>query len=142
MQRTGIALDFGSGPRYEKFTIGYAELSAAALTKDITLFTLPRAGKILGVFVKHSVAFGGGSISAVSVSVGKSGSTTFFTSAFDILQAVADTTVQETALFKGGQLTALPIVARFTSVTANLSALTAGSVDIYVLYLPVSTPSA
>jgi len=136
-------MDLGGSLEYRRFTIPYTDLNTTAGTnKAISLFTLPQAGKVLGVFVKHSASFTGGSISAVTVSVGKAGTVTHFTSTFDILQAAADTTVQETSLFKSGQLTSLAVIADFISTSADLDKLTAGSVDIYVLYLNVTTPSA
>ena len=141
MEKTGVGLNLGGALEYRRFTVPYTDLTdTAGTSKAVTLFTIPKGGKILGVFAKHSVAFAGVAISAMTVSVGKSGSTTFFTSAFDIFAAVADTTVQETALFKCGQLTALAVIATFTSTGANLTVLTAGSVDIYVLFANVTTP--
>jgi hypothetical protein len=140
MQVEDIALNLGAGLEYRRFTVGFADLTAAATTQDVALFTLPAGGKILGVFQKHSVPFSGGSLTTMTCAVAKASSATFFTSTFDVFQAVADTTVQETSLFKSGQLTALAVVAHFIG-SHNVNTATAGSVDIFVLYLNVTTPA-
>jgi hypothetical protein len=71
----------------------------------------------------------------MTVSVGKSGTATYFTSTQDIFAAVADGTVQETALFKHGQFTALAVIATFTPTGDTCSAATAGSVAIDIAFL-------
>ena len=134
MQTTSIALNVGNGLEYRKFTIPYTDLTGTAgLTQAVALFTLPAGGKVIGVYAKNSVAFAG--TTTLTVSVGKSGTATHFSAALDIKAAVADTTVQKTALFKSGQQTALAVIATFTSTVDNLTALTAGSVDIWVLFM-------
>ncbi len=154
MQRTDIAVGMAGNVSYVKFTIGYTDLNAtAALTLALSLqaqppnatpvFQIPQGGVMLGAMVHHTVAFAGTAITAVSVSLGVlGGSATFFTPAFDILQAVANNTLQQTSMFKSGTVAAATVQANFTAVGANLTALTAGSVDIFILYLNVTTPTA
>src|SRR5688572_5857892 len=93
----GQALGLGNGLACKRFTIGEAELTAAATSQTIALFTLPKGSIILGVRIKHRTAFAGASVTAVTVSVG---TTTLgaagLASAFDILQAVAAGTKQLT----------------------------------------------
>lgn len=126
-----------------KFTITSANAAfiAAAATADVTLFTLPARGKVLGVSVKHSAVFsdGAGAMSEVSVSVGDSSSATFYTSATNIGEAtaVADTTFQDTSLRKSSTFAARAVVARFTATGRNFgdaaaTFLTGGSVDIWI----------
>lgn len=157
MQVERVALQNGGILSYIRWTITYLDLQATsgAGAKGINLvevstpgpsglpanWSLPAGAKIIGSFVKHSVAFSGGSLSAMTVSVGKTGNATFFTAAQDIFQAVADTTVQENSMFKSGQMTALtPIVATFTPTSDVCSNCSAGSVDIFLAVLEVSTP--
>lgn len=141
MQISELATGLGQGITFRRFTFTYLDLQATSGSgaKALAMFTLAAGAIIMGVRVKHSVAFAGGSLSAMTVSVGKTGSLTFFTSTQDIFQAVADTTVQETALFKHGQQTALAVVANFAPTGDNCSAATAGTVDIDVAMLVVST---
>ena len=75
----------------------------------------------------------------MTVSVGKSGSNTYFTSAFDIFAAVSDTNLQETSLFKHGQASALQVQATFTPTSDVVQNATAGAVDIDLLLLNVTT---
>lgn len=161
MYRTDIGLSLSGYLSYCKFTIGYQDLTSyAALSESIALvwnaiasnpanFSLPQAGVMMGVRVHHTIAFAGVGITDMTVSVGANGlSNTFFTPAFDIFQAVSNTTLQETSMFKSG-LQANPggtanvnqqISVTFTATGGNLSALTAGSVDIYFCWTNVSTP--
>lgn len=158
------AMNYGGSLTYRKFTIPFNDPNLIALgavtagnvnldvssltnppiqpvTSPAQNFMLQPAAKILGVYVKASVAFTGtGPLSALTVSVGNAVSNTEFTAAFDIFQAVADTTIQETALFKAGRQTASQVFARFTSTGGNLNVLLTGSVDIFVLFMDVTTP--
>lgn len=158
MQVTDVAINYGGGLTYRKFTIPWNDpllIALGAVTSgQIPLkigsdsgaanFSLPQGAKIIGVFVKHSIAFTGtGPLTALTLSLGKNGgSTTLFTSTFDVFQAVADTTLQETAMFKAGQLTSLVPAVNFVATGGNLNVLLGGSVDVYVLFLNVTMPSA
>ena len=82
--------------------------------------------------MKHSAAFTGGTLSAMTVSVGDSSSTTFYTSAFDIFQAIGDTAFQDTDMYKSSTNAARNVLARFTATGDNVVNATAGSVDIRV----------
>lgn len=155
MQVQDIGFNYGGSLTYRKWTLAYNDPDIVALgavtsgqvklrvgsgANDST-FIFPAGSKVLGVFVKHSVAFTGtGPLSALTISLGISGgTTTFFTATFDIFQAVAATTVQETAMFKMGQATALTPAVNFVATGGNLNVLTAGSVDVYVLFMDVTT---
>jgi hypothetical protein len=140
METSFKASQLNGGVCYKVLTITHADLTDDDTSQAITLFTLGAGSKILGVEVKHSVAFSGGTINAMTVSVGNASSATAYTSAYDIYQAVLNTNLQETALFKAGTAAAVDVLATFTSTAGNLVAATAGSVDIKVLYLNVTTP--
>ena len=112
-------------------TITHADLTAGATTQAINLWTLPAGAKVIGSYVKHSEAFAGGSISAMTVSVGKStGGATFYTAAFDVYQAVAATTFQDTDQRESPTTAADVVTANFTSTSDNVVNATAGSVLI------------
>lgn len=122
----------------QKYTVAETALTAGATTQDITLLTLPARGKVCAVSVKHSAAFTGGGLTAMTVSLGRTGNTTFYTAANDIFIAPTDLLIQDTSLYKSGTHASEAVLARFTSTSANVSAATAGSVDIWVgtLVLP------
>lgn len=139
MMTTLLGMDLGSTLRFAVFTVSYKDLVATAgLTKDITLFNLPKRGIIMYVGIKERTAFAG--TTTLTVSVGNSGSTTAFTAAVSVKGAVADAKEQETAPMKSVNDAAQDILARFTATVDNLTALTQGVVEIQVLYTPVSTP--
>lgn len=142
MESMELASQLGAGIRFRRLTVTYRDLAliSGSGAKPVTLMSCPLGGMILGVRIKHSTAFAGGSISALTVSVGKTGSVTYFTSTQDIFAAVADTTLLETALFKHGQLTALDLIATFTPTGDTVAACTAGVVNIDILYFDNTTP--
>jgi hypothetical protein len=152
MQRTDIGLAMGGNVAFCIFTIGYQDLLAIAATSSGQLplvynqgalaFNIPAGGLMLGVRIHHTVSFaGGGPLTAMTVAVGNAGTANFFAPAFDIFQAAANNTLQETALFKAGTVAAVPVTVTFTATGGNLSQLTAGSVDIWLYWLNVSSPN-
>jgi hypothetical protein len=118
-------------PTCTKYTVPYTSVQTAATTNSVTLFTLPAQGKITGLTIKHSTAFAGTSITAVTASVGKSGSAAVYSAAFNVLQAVSSTAMQDDGGHFSADFASHAVTATFTSTGANLSALTAGSVDIW-----------
>lgn len=143
-QRTGLTINGGQGVRFERFTINYAicqeyDTGTNAPVPLLTAAQFPKGSVILGVRIKHSTAFSGGAVGACTVSVGISGDLTRFAAAFDIFQAVAAATKQLSTQFKDADNAAAIVYADFNTVGANISALTAGQVDIDLLYLPMGT---
>ena len=168
MQRQDIAASLGPSIAYLKYTITYNDLAAQTAATTPTTFYLatdpggnpflvpatsapplasnlviPQAGYVNYCKIHHTVAFSGGSTTACTVAVGKlGGSASYIAPAFNVFQTVADTTLQETFAVPSGQLSAWGVTVTFTGDgTHNLTAYTAGSVDIYISYVNVSTPS-
>jgi hypothetical protein len=122
----------GSGG-WTKYTVAYTDLSAAALTNNITLLTLPILGKIEGLVIKHSASFTGGALSAYKIDVGIVGELDRYLSQFDVFQAAGAAVFNSVDLNEIPSFTATTAVKiQATSVGANLSAATAGSLDIWV----------
>jgi hypothetical protein len=122
MTRQGLATGLGSLVQFWSYQFTYADLTTAGLTQTLNLYNilsgppyntsialaLKQGSVILYIRVKHSVAFSGTGITAMKLRVGKSGgATNFFTPDFDVFQAVADGTLQETALVPMGRLAAM-----------------------------------
>lgn len=127
----------GTVPACAKYTVPYtnAAFFTAATGVDVTLFALPARGKLIGVNIKHSVAFAGTAVSSTTVSVGDGASTyDQYASAYDIFQAVGDTVFQDSSQFKSTTMAASNVKARFTANTnfgtGAATVLTAGSVDV------------
>jgi hypothetical protein len=168
MYRSDVALQAGGKISLTQFIISYKDLQAIAgsgaqsvnLTDADntgsgglpTVFLVPSAtgvavvnstpggGKILGVEVKEQTQFAG-AFSALTISLGRTGNLTLFTAAYPLMQVPADTTLQETALFKAGGRAQFGPLVTFTPTGGNLSTATAGSVTITIAYLNVSTPT-
>lgn len=125
-----------------KFTIGYADCSAADTTKTITLFTLPKGAVPLCTRTKHTVAFAGAGITDASFVVGISGTTNWLATDLDIDAAVANTTLVNLGVPTSNVgHAAVALIATVGSTGANLSLLTAGSVDTYLYYIEMDTPA-
>lgn len=136
---TGVLLGNGASavtgssavPVCTKYTVPYPSVQTAATATDVTLFTLPARGKVTGLTIKHSAAFSGTGITGVTVSVGRSGNAIAYADAYDILQAVNDTAMQDDGGHYSATFVSHAVTARFSSTGANLSALTTGSLDIW-----------
>jgi hypothetical protein len=131
---TTVSNSAGLLPQWIKVTIPYTSFSTAATTNTISGYTLPAGGIIHGIKVKHSTAFSGTSITGYTIKVGISGETDRYTSAFSVFSTVSGTNFQLNSTFDSqdhGSTTDIKVTA--TSTGANLSAATAGSVDIWLL---------
>ncbi len=150
MQYSEVALNLGGAIKVIKFTLTYGDLQATsgAGAKTISLLgpggttlTFRKGSVVLGVIINPTVAFAGGSLSAMTMSIGLAGgSATAFVSA----QTVAALTYfRSGALFVAGATHVdFGLTAVFTPSSDTCSAATAGTVDIYVFVAPVSTPGA
>lgn len=119
---------------WTKYTVGFAALSAAAVTNDIELFSLAAKTMIHSVVIKQSTAFSGGLIATYTISVGISGNLVKYGVAFNTFQAAGATVFGMNNLpgiesFTGA--TSIRIAA--VSTIGNLSAATSGSVDVWAL---------
>lgn len=129
-----------SVPVWTKYTIPYTSVQTSSTSNAVTIVSLTAGQAVCGLVEKHTTAFAGTSISGLTVTIGDSNgtSTTYSPVAFNLLQTVSNTAfvannVVGMASFAGGN-----IQANFTSSGANLSALTAGSlnVDVCIVSLP------
>jgi hypothetical protein len=166
LQRTDIATGLGDGVQFVKYTITFADLTTAGLTQTISLpvnptstpfippatsappnvsnFVIPQAGVVLYSKVQHTIPFAGGTIASMTCSVGKLGGSNTFVNgtAFNVFGAAADTTLQEAQAISSGQNTAWGVTVTFVSTVGNVNAATAGSVNIYIAYLDVTSDKA
>ncbi len=118
---------------WKKFTVPYTDLQTAGLTKQVNLVSLDAKGIIEAVLIKSSTAFVGTSISSLLFDVGISTDTNRWVDDYDAKAAVSNSNfnwvnVQEVPSFTTTTLVTL----NATAVGANLSALSAGSVDIWL----------
>ncbi len=118
----------------ERFTLTHDELTDADGSQTITLKALSKGTVIKGVRIKHTTAFSGGGASSVTCAVGSAaGATNSFAAAFNIFQAVANTTAQMTSGWKANTYAADTLQATIAA-DVNVADLTAGEVNIDVEY--------
>lgn len=130
-------------------TSANAAFIAASATADVTLFTLPQYGKIVGNTIKHSAQFsdGAGAMADVSVSIGNAVAPyTHYAPASSIgeVTAVADTMFYDTTGFRSTTMAVGvgTVSAHFIATGRNFgdganTFLTGGSVTIWACSLRV-----
>lgn len=125
-----LAASAGGGSGATKYTVAFGALDAAG-TSDETLVTLTSGKVVRGCLTKHSTAFTGGSLSAVTVSIGISGANDLFCPVLDVFATAANTLHKEDPILwpaEGSQA----VIAHFICTGANCNAATAGSLDVYL----------
>lgn len=116
-----------------KYTVDYSDIAAAATTDTETLVSLPQKTIIEYIVIKHSTAFAGGSVSALTVDVGDSADADRFISAFDVMQTVGEAASETVSvIYIGAFASATNIILTATATGDNLDQLTAGSVDVWI----------
>lgn len=121
-------------PTWIKFSKTHTDLQAAATTNNIELYSMPAGGVISGVKVKHSVQFAGTGITQYDVSLGIAGTLEQFAPKFTVSVAVGNTAFQIVNTVDSenhGAVVSVRLAAYSTG--ANLSASTAGTVEIWLL---------
>lgn len=116
-----------------KVTLTYADFATAALTNTIDLgFTLPAKGVIHMITGQATTAFTGGAISDYSLKVGITGDLDRYIFNQSVFTLDLDALMTMAAMESMTATTALKVTA--TSVGANLSAATAGSVSYWIYH--------
>jgi hypothetical protein len=123
-----------NSPNCRTFSVAESALTAASSTQDITLFQLPARGVVTGTTIKHSAAFSGGGLTAMTVSVGDQSSAALYAPAFDVFQPASDTAFANSDGFKSSTFAARDVFARFTSAGANVVSAATGAVDVTACY--------
>ncbi len=139
----------GPGLICMRFDLTYQDFQAGTLTSTNHIstvklsdasgnaFPLALGSLIFGYRMKHATAFGGGSVSAATVSIGSSAasSATTFAAAFDVHQAVADATFAAGATAApAGTYAADTITATLTLTSDVVANMTAGElyIDLFI----------
>lgn len=116
-----------------KVTLTYADFATAALTNTINLgFTLPAKGIVHMITGQATAAFTGGAISAYSLKVGITGDLDKYIFNQSVFELGLDALMPGATMESMSATTALKVTA--TSVGANLSAATTGSVSYWIYY--------
>lgn len=116
-----------------KITLTYADFATAALTNTINLgFTIPAKGIIHMITGQATAAFTGGAISAYSLKVGITGDLDKYIFNQSVFTLDLDALMAGATMESMSASTVLKVTA--TSVGANLSAATAGSVSYWIYY--------
>lgn len=129
-----------------KSTLTFANFSAAALTADATIATLPAKVRLTGIIADVTTAFTGGAVSAATMVCGKTAGGNEYLVSFDVFTAAiligdADAelgaSITRAGSIQGGDLPSWTATTaaqcRLTTVTANTDALTAGTIIYYLI---------
>ena len=125
-------------PRWKKFTVGYADFSAALLEATTEIFTVPSGAVAHMTMMKHSTSFTGGAVATCTISVGHEDESPEdgLMPDSDVFQAPSATLVfsqQNTFPFKH-DVAGTKIYARAVTTGANLDQLTQGDATIWLCY--------
>lgn len=120
-----------ASPRWTKTTKTYQDLQTAATTNTVTVMTLPAGAVVHAVILDIGTAFAGASISAMTASVGITGTTTKYIGATNVLATGSANTVTATVESRSSTTA---VVVKADSTGANLSALSQGSLSVHVLW--------
>lgn len=121
-------------PQWTKVTIAYTDIQIAATSNTLVSFTLPAAGVIHAIVVKHTTEFVGGSVSDVTLDLGISGESARYIDDHSIFSTPVGTDFEALSLVEIFDFGATQdIEALFNSVGDNLDQLTQGSLDVYFL---------
>lgn len=115
--------------KWTRYRKSYSDLSTAATTNNIRLCVLPPMTTVESVLINANTAFTGGAISAYTISVGTSADNAKYIQSYDAFSAAAGIASTVPSIESSGW-SELRLYA--TSTGANLSAATAGSVDVWV----------
>jgi hypothetical protein len=127
-----------AGQTFDKYSISLADLKAlgANTSGSIVLTSLPAGTIVTHVFLKHSTALVGPSLSAATARVNANSKN--FATAYDVFAAVSATAFDyddEAQFIKYDGAANLQVTITLTGANAN--ALTAGAIDVYVETIPM-----
>jgi hypothetical protein len=143
-QAKGPSLTKGSGggvvvpatyPGWLKFTVTANDLSIAATSNSILLYTLPAGSQIHAVKLKHSLIFSGVGITSYMLSIGLIGDVQRYQSYFAVSGPVASSNLIVTNILDcqdQGLTTSIQVSALSTGGNLNAPSIT-GSADIWLL---------
>lgn len=117
-----------------KKTITYAQFDAAATTDTVEVYKTKAREKIHAVVMVRDTDFAGTSITAYSVSIGKSGAVEKYLPNTDVFTGVSNGDANSiVAASNSVEASGVSVIATATSVGANLSAGTAGKITVLIL---------
>lgn len=128
-----FGLDPAGLPTIKEICLAHTAFQVAALSNNITLYTLPAAYHVLGIKVKHTAQFVGAGFTSYKISVGLVSDLQRYSILFDVLQAPANTILQTNLLNDcpdQGASTLIKIQAISTGANLNLSS--AGNVCVWL----------
>lgn len=114
---------------WRKYTVGYADLQTAATTKTNNLWSVPAGMIFEAAIVEITTAFAGTSISALVADIGITGTATKYITAHNMLALGNSGTFTPAIEIRSA---ATQITIKATATGANLSALSQGSLDVWV----------
>lgn len=120
-------------PSCTKYPVSETTLTAATNTQDITVVTLPARTKIQGITIEPTSTWAGSGVTTLTVSLGVSGNTTAYTTAYTLMTGSAGivpgaTVFQDDGGHFSATLASHAVLARFTSTGAVLNVMSAGAV--------------
>ena len=131
MANTAFQDRLPQNPQYKKVTKTFTNFSAAALTNDIEIYSLPANGVLRVVIQDVATTFSGGTIATYTISVGIAGQLALFAIAFDVKTGVVNTQATDN-IYINKTGAAVSIRAAAITTVANLDAATQGAINFHL----------
>lgn len=112
-----------------KVTLTFGQFQGASTTMAVTGLTLAANQSIFDIIANLTLPFAGTGLSALNFQFGTNGNSSYFISNFNGFGAANSQASSITTYFPAS---ASPIIVTATSTGGNLSALTAGQIDLYL----------
>lgn len=124
-----------SVPSWTKYSVNYSQFAIASTSNSITLFSLPAAGVIHAIKIKHSTSFKGGAITAYTLDVSSAASNPgLYASPYDVFQVAVSTAFQMSLdVHSENNSNAVNVLVRAAATGANLTSANQGAADIWVM---------
>lgn len=136
--QTIAGLGAATFPNWQKFTVPYTALQTAALTNAVTILMLPIKGIVQAAFFNVTQLFSGTAIATITLSVGPTGNLTKYAAANSIATIGLTAGIALTTPIPENMSGTTNIQVNAIAIGANLSVLTQGSVDVYLLMATVT----
>lgn len=122
-----------NGVYRKSITVGHADLTAAALTQQVSLYDLPAGAEIMAATMRDITGFTGGGAAVATASIGTAAAPTLITAATSVFTTATHKGFTAGTASQAHLATATSLIVQFTG-DVNVVGFTAGSVTIDLVF--------
>lgn len=140
-RKRDMPFDANEAPKWWQTRVSYNSpglVGVAATTGNVDFKGIPEGSIIHGAFFRLITEFSGGSVSAITASIGSTGSPAAYATAANVFTGAGAPLTKAGVSLAPGTFLATPtgtgtLRVQFLSTSDNVGSLTAGQLDVYVL---------